>query len=136
MVHFCGDPSLTFPSLLLLVCDDSVAQYVKDLKLKLLSAEDQIAGRMDAAEVQLGTAVETGLIDNETLAYFMARSQLFMVKIGVDPEKLRFRQHKSNEMAHYAKDCWDAEIWLHSHVSLMRIRSACRWIGWMFCFSS
>ena len=24
-------------------------------------------------------------------------------------DKLRFRQHMSNEMAHYATDCWDAE---------------------------
>lgn len=35
---------------------------------------------------------------------------LFLVKIGVDPSKLRFRQHLDNEMAHYACDCWDAEL--------------------------
>jgi len=29
---------------------------------------------------------------------------------GIKPAKLRFRQHQSNEMAHYANDCWDAEI--------------------------
>lgn len=49
-------------------------------------------------------------IANETLGYFMARIQLFMIKIGVDPRRLRFRQHMSNEMAHYACDCWDAEL--------------------------
>ena len=50
-----------------------------------------------------------GLVANETLGYFMARIQQFMVKVGVDPSKLRFRQHMANEMAHYACDCWDAE---------------------------
>ena len=30
--------------------------------------------------------------------------------IGIDPERLRFRQHLENEMAHYAEDCWDAEV--------------------------
>jgi len=50
-----------------------------------------------------------GLIANETLGYFMARIYLFMTRIGVDPNKFRFRQHMSNEMAHYACDCWDAE---------------------------
>jgi glycyl-tRNA synthetase len=35
---------------------------------------------------------------------------MFLEKVGVDPEKLRFRQHLGNEMAHYARDCWDAEI--------------------------
>ena len=32
-----------------------------------------------------------------------------MTKCGVRKDKLRFRQHMSNEMAHYACDCWDAE---------------------------
>ena len=34
----------------------------------------------------------------------------------MDKKRLRFRQHMSNEMAHYACDCWDAEI-LTSYVS-------------------
>eukprot|EP00461_Guttulinopsis_vulgaris_P000713 UN00713 len=35
---------------------------------------------------------------------------MFLTDIGIIPEKLRFRQHRRNEMAHYATDCWDAEI--------------------------
>lgn len=58
------------------------------------------------------------LIANETLGYFMARIYLFMTKVGVDPKRLRFRQHLSNEMAHYACDCWDAEC-RTSYVSLL-----------------
>ena len=50
------------------------------------------------------------MIDNETLGYFIARIHLFFIKIGIDPLRLRFRQHMSNEMAHYASDCWDGEI--------------------------
>ena len=50
------------------------------------------------------------MVDNETLGYFIARIYLFLVKIGVDTNRLRFRQHMSNEMAHYASDCWDAEL--------------------------
>lgn len=46
----------------------------------------------------------------------MARIQQFMLRVGVDPNKLRFRQHMANEMAHYACDCWDAEC-LTSYVS-------------------
>ena len=40
----------------------------------------------------------------------MARCHMFLLKVGVDPRRLRFRQHLGNEMAHYAQDCWDAEI--------------------------
>lgn len=46
----------------------------------------------------------------------MARIQMFLLKVGIDPTRLRFRQHMSNEMAHYACDCWDAES-LTSYVS-------------------
>ncbi|XP_045596076.2 glycine--tRNA ligase isoform X1 [Procambarus clarkii] len=52
---------------------------------------------------------QKGLVANETLGYYMARIQQYLVKIGINPKKLRFRQHLNNEMAHYACDCWDAE---------------------------
>ncbi len=58
----------------------------------------------------LGDAVAAKTINNETLAYFMARTYSFLVAIGVDPARIRFRQHLKTEMAHYASDCWDAEI--------------------------
>ena len=35
---------------------------------------------------------------------------MYLIGIGIKEEHLRFRQHGHNEMAHYASDCWDAEI--------------------------
>lgn len=55
-----------------------------------------------------------GLVANETLGYFLARIHQFLECVGVSSKYLRFRQHMSNEMAHYAVDCWDAEA-LTSH---------------------
>lgn len=83
---------------------------VKDLKIDLLSKEVQQAGKTDILKISIGEAVAQGIIDNETLGYFIGRIYLFLTKIGVNPQKLRFRQHMSNEMAHYAQDCWDAEL--------------------------
>jgi len=40
----------------------------------------------------------------------MARTYLFLKSVGIAEEGIRFRQHRSDEMAHYAKDCWDAEV--------------------------
>ena len=37
-------------------------------------------------------------------------SYLFLTKVGIKHDGLRFRQHLKTEMAHYATDCWDAEI--------------------------
>jgi len=44
------------------------------------------------------------------LGYFLARIHDFLLKVGINPNKLRFRQHLPKQMAHYACDCWDAEI--------------------------
>lgn len=82
---------------------------VKDKTLVLFGRDDQL-GSGKTKTVTIGEAVQTGLVNNETLAYFMARTQLFMERIGMDPARLRFRQHLTTEMAHYATDCWDLEI--------------------------
>lgn len=50
-----------------------------------------------------------GVINNSVLGYFIGRIYLYLTKVGVAKDKLRFRQHMDNEMAHYACDCWDAE---------------------------
>ena len=82
---------------------------VADKELVVFGRDDQL-GSGKTKTITAGEAVATGLINNETLAYFMARTQLYMEKIGMNPEKLRFRQHLTTEMAHYAADCWDLEI--------------------------
>mmetsp|Transcript_10657 Transcript_10657/g.19902 ORF Transcript_10657/g.19902 Transcript_10657/m.19902 type:complete len:716 (+) Transcript_10657:131-2278(+) len=82
---------------------------IEDKELVLFGREDQL-GSGKTKTVTAGDAVSTGLINNETLAYFMAPTQLFMERIGMDPKRLRFRQHLETEMAHYACDCWDLEI--------------------------
>lgn len=81
---------------------------VRNIQLLLYSACDQMDGQPPKL-VKIGDAVETKLIANQTLAYFMARIYLFLTKIGMNETQIRFRQHMSNEMAHYACDCWDAE---------------------------
>eukprot|EP00466_Bigelowiella_natans_P011206 jgi/Bigna1/53322/estExt_Genewise1Plus.C_180034 len=87
---------------------------IKDNKAFLLPREKQV-GKAECIHMSFGEAVEKKIIDNQTLAYFLARSQLFLEACGVNPLKLRFRQHLSNEMAHYAADCWDAEIFLRGY---------------------
>lgn len=82
---------------------------VANKELVLFGADDQL-GTGKTKTITCGQAVKIGLINNETLAYFMARTQLYMEKIGMDPLRLRFRQHLATEMAHYAADCWDLEI--------------------------
>lgn len=83
---------------------------IKDLKVLFLPKGVQESGSNKLQELTVGEAVASGMVDNETLGYFIARIYHFLTKIGVDKNRLRFRQHLSNEMAHYASDCWDAEL--------------------------
>ncbi|CAG8655128.1 3110_t:CDS:2, partial [Scutellospora calospora] len=83
---------------------------VKDVKLSLLPRYIQSEGKTVPIELPIGEAVEKKIVDNETLGYFLARTHLFLTMLGIKCDRLRFRQHMPNEMAHYACDCWDAEI--------------------------
>lgn len=96
--HFCDPQNKDHPKF----------ASVADIELNLYSGCNQMEGK-GLEKKKVGEAVKEKLIANETLGYFMARIYLFLTKVGVDPRRLRFRQHLSNEMAHYACDCWDAE---------------------------
>jgi len=83
---------------------------VKAIRMKFYSQEAQEKGVEE--EMSFGEAVERGVVAHQTLAYYVARTYQYLLAVGIDPQKLRFRQHKSDEMAHYAADCWDAEVLL------------------------
>lgn len=59
--------------------------------------------------ITLEEALNKGIIANEVLAYFIGKTRRFLLAVGIRDDKLRFRQHKDDEKAHYATDCWDAE---------------------------
>lgn len=82
---------------------------VANLEFLMFPRGDQVSGH-SARRICLGEAVSKGSVNNETLGYFIGRVYLFLTHLGIDNERLRFRQHLANEMAHYAADCWDAEI--------------------------
>ncbi|DAC59645.1 MAG TPA: glycine--tRNA ligase [Candidatus Poseidoniaceae archaeon] len=58
----------------------------------------------------ISAAVDAGIIRHGTVGYFIAMTHDFLAKVGIDESRIRFRQHETTEMAHYATDCWDAEI--------------------------
>eukprot|EP00877_Chromochloris_zofingiensis_P008694 jgi/Chrzof1/4078/Cz13g19120.t1 len=92
--------------------DKSHAKFsnVADLAPLLFSRELQMSEAKKPQPMALGNAVKQGIIANETLAYFIGRTWLFFKRVGIDPARMRFRQHLQHEMAHYAEDCWDAEV--------------------------
>ncbi|KAK2352689.1 glycine--tRNA ligase, mitochondrial [Trifolium repens] len=91
--------------------DKSHPKYaeVADLEFFMFPQNEQESGQ-SAKKLRLGEAVSMGTVNNETLGYFIGRVYLFLTRLGIDKDRLRFRQHLKKEMAHYAADCWDAEI--------------------------
>jgi len=83
-------------------------EEVRDINLNLFSQEAQATG--ESQKMSIDVAVKKGIIAHEFLAYCLAMTHRFLIRVGVSPDKLRFRQHMKDEMAHYAADCWDAEI--------------------------
>lgn len=75
-------------------------------KCLILSAQMQLSNKSEQ-EILL---TELGnFVSNPILQMFIIYLYNFAKDIGLDINKLRFRQHKSDEMAHYSKDCWDLE---------------------------
>jgi glycyl-tRNA synthetase len=66
---------------------------VEHIELTLLDRHTQLLGQTTPKQMPVAKAVKDGIIDNETLGYFLARISLFLEKIGIDMRKLRFRQH-------------------------------------------
>jgi len=79
-------------------------QSVKDKKLFLYD-------NIKEFKISMEEAIENKIIDNEALAYYMYLTQDFLLSAGLDPKKFRFRKHGENELAHYATECWDAELY-------------------------
>ncbi|KAL6768360.1 TSG1 [Auxenochlorella protothecoides x Auxenochlorella symbiontica] len=98
--HFCHPEDKRHPKF------GSVASLAPLLYSRAL----QMGEEKRALPMPLGEAVAGGVIANETLAYFIGRTHLFCERIGLDPARVRFRQHLRHEMAHYAEDCWDCEV--------------------------
>lgn len=53
--------------------------------------------------------VETNTVCNQIIGVYLYKIYKFAKTIGINPDKIRFRQHLKTEMAHYAGDCWDLE---------------------------
>ena len=77
---------------------------LREIPIVLLPAESQ------EINTTIGKAFDSKVISSSLVATHLARAQNFLITIGIPNKKLRFRQHGSNEMAHYSSDCWDGEI--------------------------
>lgn len=77
--------------------------------LNLYSAESQMK-ETGPSKLTAQHAVTEEIISSEILTYQLCLARRFLNDLGISDDVIRFRQHLSSEMAHYAIDCWDVEI--------------------------
>jgi glycyl-tRNA synthetase len=87
--------------------DDKTHPNFDEIKDKEIFLFDNIKEK----KITLKKAVKNKEINNQALAYYMYLTQEFLMAAGVDPKKFRFRKHGDDELAHYATECWDAELY-------------------------
>lgn len=81
---------------------------VEDLIIPVLS-QDMQKNKEDVKHTSIKEAVVNGIIKSELFGYFLGKIYRFALEIGLNKDKIRFREHLPHEMAHYAVSCWDLE---------------------------
>ena len=89
-------------------------EKIKNVKIPVLSDKMQSTNVDKPFVESLSFLLKNKIISNEVMAYFLGLTFLFAKKIGLDENKIRFRQHQRNEMAHYASECWDLEAFVNN----------------------
>lgn len=84
---------------------------VANIELQLLTAEQQEKGVETPMKISLADALEQGYIENKWHAYWIGESIRWLVRIGLDSEHLRVREHVKSELAHYAIQTFDVEYY-------------------------
>ena len=63
---------------------------IKDLKVPLWSSDRQLKLEGARTDLSIGEAVEQKIINNETLGYFLGKTYLFLIGIGIQSDGIRF----------------------------------------------
>lgn len=87
---------------------------IKDEILPLLSNKDEQKGSNDPVKVKVSEAVKKGNFQKPAYAWCVYLAYSIFKKMGFPEESMRLRQHLKTEMAHYARDAWDLEIFTKS----------------------
>jgi len=79
------------------------------LSAKFLPELFQEEGR-EAEEMGVKDLLNEGFIDNKAFGYSLFLALRVFNKLKIPQDRIRIRQHSSQERAHYASDAWDFEV--------------------------
>jgi len=85
-------------------------EEVKDVKIRILTREEQRRDNPEVIETSAKDAVEDGIVPNEFMAYYLARETEFYTSLGIPYECIRFRHLLPEETPHYSGGNFDLEV--------------------------
>lgn len=86
---------------------------IKEEVLPLWSGKSQKA-KKGVEDISLKDAIKKGLVKSEAYAWCLFLAYKFVRSLGIAKANIRYRQHKEEEMAHYAAEAWDLEVKTHT----------------------
>lgn len=84
-------------------------EKIQDYTLKLYGQKQQLEDE-EPLIITAKEAIDKSIVTSPMLVYQIVTARKFLADLGIPDESIRFRQHLPDEMAHYAIDCWDAEV--------------------------
>lgn len=81
---------------------------IRNSKVQILTQEMQEKSKHHETST-IQETLDKEWIKTEWHAYWLYQHYNWFLKLGVDPDKLRLREHLENELAHYSRSCYDIE---------------------------
>jgi len=81
---------------------------IEKYKIKILTASAQ-EDKGEESFLSISEMVEKGIFKNKWHAYWLYNSYKWFLDLGIDEKNLRLREHRKDELSHYAKSAVDIE---------------------------
>lgn len=88
---------------------------IKNEKLNIVTAEAKLRGIETARTFTTIELIENGIVKNPWMAYWMALGNIFLRKLGIPPERIRFDEKLPEEKAHYSEQTFDQEVYTEKY---------------------
>jgi glycyl-tRNA synthetase len=83
---------------------------IADAILPMVHAGAQVGDRFNIEEMSLKDALTKGYMKSKAYAWTLHFAYELFLAMGIPKERIRLRQHRSDEKAFYADDAWDVEV--------------------------
>lgn len=84
---------------------------IKDEKLQVVTAKDKLEGKEEAKTYTTMELIEKKIVKTPWMVYWMALGNMFLRKLGIPAEKIRFIEKLPEEKAHYSEQTFDQEVY-------------------------